>query len=130
MSLDYLTQIHKQFLTPTQFCLFSGILICPELPWIAVTPDRLAIDSNNNIFPVEIKCPTSCKDGKIKACYLDYLEEDDEGKLRLSEVGRGPQFMFQVQMQIFLSKSEKGFLFIYTEQDQKTIEINLSKALI
>ena len=33
----------------------TGILICPEMPWVAVTPDRLAIAKDGEIIPIEIK---------------------------------------------------------------------------
>ena len=83
------------------------------------------------MLPLEIKCPEKCKFEEITVQNTDYIVKDALGNYQVSETGpRGPLIMFQVQMQILLSKADRGILFIYSPQNTITIPINLSKALI
>ena len=110
-------------------------MICPELPWIAASPDRLAIGPNG-ICPVEIKCPDSCKnDLIIDVNKLDYLEKDAKGNIKLTDInsqvqGRGPLINFQIQLQILFSKAETGYLFVWIPNDYIQITIHLDIGLI
>ena len=104
--------------------------MCPELPWIGASPDRLLIGKDGSIFPLEIKCPEKCINTKIEPELVDYLERDDAGKWSVSERFRGPGIMLQVQLQIFLSKSTKGYLFVYSPHNDVQLEIDLDKTLI
>lgn len=73
----------------------SGLIVMPQHPWLAATPDGLVVCLGQKPFPLEIKCPISNKDSTINVEYLQ------DGKLKRSH----PHYC-QVQLQILACNAE------------------------
>ena len=88
--------------------------------------------------PIEVKCPETCIGKDINVDYLvknvggkfDHLVKDDKGIWKLSDENRGPGIMLQVQLEIFLAKAKRGFLFVWSDKDYVQLTIDLSEALV
>ena len=104
-----------------------GLIVIPELPIIGTSPDSLAITKDGEIRPIEIKCPSSCTGPVIE---IDYLTKDEQGNDIISDTYRGPQMMLQVQIQIFMTKAECGYFFVWTPQHTVKVLVNLDIGLI
>ena len=55
---------YKKAMSPDFELAQSGLVIKPEIPWLAASPDALASDSMHGHGLVEVKCPHSCREGK------------------------------------------------------------------
>ena len=88
----------------------SGLVIKYDNPWLCSSPDGLVKDSRNQLFCLEIKCPSSCKDKNIVVPYI----VDNELK-------NSHQYITQVQVQMFCCNLQMTHLFIYSSCDHKLI---------
>ena len=91
----------------------SGLIVCPELPFIGATPDAILIMEDGRRVCLEIKCPYTCKDKVIK---VPYLEINDGG---LNVLKSNHEYYIQMQIQLYLAKCDYGILFVYSSKDYK-----------
>ncbi len=97
----------------------SGLVVSEELPWLACTPDGLIKEENGSISVLEIKCPSSCKDGPVS---VDYIED---GKLKENH-----SYYMQVQLQLYLSKAKMCYFFVFTFVDFLLIKVEIDPAFL
>ena len=91
----------------------SGLIVCPELPFIGATPDAILIMEDGRRVCLEIKCPYTCKDKVIKVPYL----ETNAGGLNVLKSNH--EYYIQMQIQLYLAKCDYGILFVYSSKDYK-----------
>ncbi len=99
--------------------LSSGLVISQEIPWIACTPDGLIKEDDGSVNILEIKCPSSCKDGPVS---VDYIED---GKLKENHA-----YYFQVQLQMYLCKAQQCYFFVFTYVDFALVNVQLDPAFL
>jgi len=83
-----------------------GLIVKPEQPWCAASPDGLLLDNNGKLEVLEIKCPYSCRDTNISVNYVK------DGQLL-----RSHPYFCQVQFQMYVTNARKCHFFVYSDQD-------------
>lgn len=56
--------VYKKTTSPDYKLAKSGLVIKPEMPWLAASPDALVSDPLYGVGLVEVKCPHTCRQGK------------------------------------------------------------------
>ena len=90
----------------------SGLIVRPDQPWLACSPDGVFSNKKGKIVLLEIKCPSSCESDIIN---VDYIRH---GALMKSH-----QIYTQVQLQLYCSKTDLCVLFVYSSQDYQMIPV-------
>ena len=99
--------------------LECGLVVCPEQPWLACSPDGVILDSLGRPIVLEIKCPIRCQDDLILVNYIS------DGELKKSH-----EYYFQVQLQMYLCKADMCHFFVFSMADSKLIKIPFDKDFI
>ena len=93
-----------------------GIHVCPDIPYLACSPDGL-VDSDGI---VEVKCPYTCKNSEINATSVPYLFIDSSGKTALKP---SHNYYFQVQGTLLCTKRKWCDFVVWTMKDMKIMRI-------
>jgi putative phage-type endonuclease len=75
--------------------------------WIGASPDGIFKDSDGNVCLLEIKCPFSCKESKIRTDYIV------NGSLKTTH-----EYYCQVQIQLYCCDLQVCHFFVYSTSDQ------------
>ena len=103
----------------------AGLVVCPEQPWLACSPDGFIIDEvEDTLTLLEIKCPISCRNQKIKVDYLEYQLCPVEGTM-IPKLKTSSEYFLQVQLQLYLCKAKKCHFFVFSTADQIKIDIDI-----
>ncbi len=90
-----------------------GLFVKPSQPWLAATPDAVTKDKNGNLYVLEVKCPSSCKNKDISVPYLT-----PEG-LKTSH-----EYFTQIQLELYCCNLEKAHFFVYSNKQEVLVEIS------
>ncbi|CAN7978180.1 unnamed protein product [Ixodes persulcatus] len=104
--------------------LETGLVVLPEQPWLACSPDGLMRYQGNTVV-VEIKCPERCKnapiidkEGKTVLEYIDF----QAGKLTLK---KSHSHYTQLQLQLYIMNLSQAVFYPWSpQQDDKFIFID------
>lgn len=92
-----------------------GSVIRPDQPWLSASPDGLVM-RDGKLIVLEIKCPSSCKNGPIRVPYLIA-----DGK----RLNKNHGYYEQVQLQMYVTGATKCHFFVYSKFDEKLITVPL-----
>ena len=79
-----------------------------------------ALQQQQLLGVLEIKCPSSCKDKPIYVEYLDFL-----GRLKKTHT-----YYTQVQIQMYVTGLQLAHLFVYSSKDYKLVSIPFDEAFL
>lgn len=99
-----------------------GLYVSVQYPFIGASPDGLIED--NKIL--EVKCPYSIKDELIGANNYSHLEHVSQ-HLQLKETSN---YYYQIQTQLLVTGRDSCDLFIWTNVDEKIINVNRNDSFI
>ena len=97
-----------------------GLIVKANQQWLSCSPDGLFLDSCGNLAVLEIKCPSSCKDGKIKVDYIDKNE-----KLVPTH-----SYYSQIQIQMYITGAKNCHFFVYSHSDHKLIIVKYDESFL
>ncbi len=101
----------KYVLVTGKQVLESGLFVRASQPWMAASPDGIVIGKQETRM-LEIKCPSSCQDGKIE---VDYIQENNLKKSHM--------YYTQVQLQMYVTNTCICDFFVFSEADYKMLEV-------
>jgi len=95
----------------------SGIIVSPERPYMACSPDGIVSDD----FILEVKCPFSARYSKITPETVTYLKLDDQtGRLALS---CDHEYYYQVQGQLYVTGRRAWCFAVCTFHDFVVVDV-------
>ncbi|XP_062541436.1 uncharacterized protein LOC134209470 [Armigeres subalbatus] len=105
--------------------LQSGLIICPEYPFLGASPDGIIQCDCHGKITIEIKCPYA---GKNNADFTDaLLKMTDPYIIRTADgnIGLNPnhKYFYQALMQVHLANACFGYFFIWSPQKQYLFQI-------
>ena len=112
--------IQMEFLKHRSFTVKeSGLVIHPQFPYVAASPDGICVCKCCPDMVLEIKCPYSIRDKTIDDGWktTDFLEKVDKIMLK-----RSHKYYTQVQAQLALTKCKKGYFVVWTTVGDPLIE--------
>ncbi|MBM3939204.1 MAG: hypothetical protein FJ333_11215, partial [Sphingomonadales bacterium] len=89
--------------------LKSGLIIKTGQSWLCASPDGLLENENSCL---EIKCPFSCKDSELD---VPYIKEN--------MLVKNHPYYTQVQLQMYVSNSEKCYLFVFSPHNHELVVV-------
>ncbi|KAH6934916.1 hypothetical protein HPB50_001837 [Hyalomma asiaticum] len=93
-----------------------GLVVCPEEPWLACSPDGIFRTQDGQTALLEIKCLYSRRNGRLKeAPPLPYLEKDEQLKKH--------SYYAQVQVSLYVLQLRECWFYVYTPKDTMTLRI-------
>ncbi|XP_075530167.1 uncharacterized protein LOC142563503 [Dermacentor variabilis] len=96
-----------------------GLVVCPEEPWLACSPDGIFRDKYVETILLEIKCPYSRRNTTLKnKPLLNYLCGDQVISLR-----RSHQYFTQVQICMHVLGLDVRHLYVYSSADMLMIPV-------
>lgn len=106
----------------------SGLVISPNFPYFAASPDQIITCDCCGKITVEVKCPFKFENlNREEGINLllnqkqAYIVRNDTGALVMN---RDHSYYFQVQMQIFLTNANYGFFVIYASKFQLFLKVH------
>lgn len=102
-----------------------GLIIDPEHPELAASPDGILTCACCGVIPIEIKCPFTFKDDTdilTKLCNTKqpFIERDDNG----FQLVKSHAYYAQIQMQIFLCDSLYGYFYVWSKSKKLCIKVS------
>ncbi|XP_077255230.1 uncharacterized protein LOC143893569 [Temnothorax americanus] len=94
----------------------SGLVLHPEHPFIAASPDGILEDG----LILEVKCPYTQRHCFINETTITFLYEDDNGFLHLDSTHA---YYYQIQGQLFVTKKDTALLIVYTFKEMCVINV-------
>lgn len=104
--------------------LRSGLVIRPDFPHLGASPDGV-VDGEGSIL--EVKCPYQGRQAAIKPGKFFPFLENRGGKTCLK---KKHNYMYQVQGQLFVTKSSKCYFCVYTHKDFMIEEIEYDQQFV
>ena len=100
--------------------LIAGLIIPPQIPFLASTPDNIIVTSKGEIITVEVKCPVS-----TDAKSVDWIKDG-----KFVDNRQGNIYRLQFQMQIWFCRAQRGIMFIYSESNNQIVYDNFDKVFL
>ena len=106
---DFFKQIVKAHDSPRLYS--SGLFVCPQMPFIAASPDRIMSCKCCPRYGIEIKCPYILRNQSFEDAWKDLgFIEEVEGKRQLK---RNHKYYAQVQGQTGCAGYENSFFVVW-----------------
>jgi len=104
----------------------SGLVISQQKPFLAASPDGILYCKCHGISTIEIKCPYSMRDKKIKDCVKEcsFLFLNKNGEIIIK---KSHKYYTQVISQMALTKTNQAYFVVWTLVDHVVISVEFDK---
>ena len=91
-----------------------GLIVSHRFNWLCGSPDGIFVNAAGERVLIEIKCPSSCAGSKINVSWV-----------KNSQIKQTHEYFCQVQLLMYLTRTQKCNFFIWSDDDYLLLEIPL-----